>query len=461
MMLMPDSLRSWRQQLLSGQLNRSECLAATLENIAQQSHLNAFIAAHSSIDQLDEGISDGPLAGIPFSVKDNILSKAFATTTGSPLLVGFNPGRNAEIIDRLQAAGAVLVGKNNLPEFCQSMSCNNATFGQVENPAVPGHIPGGSSGGSGAAVVAGLVPFSIASDTGGSVQIPAALCGCAGFRASTGRYPTDGFVPVSPMFDTPGIIARTVNDIALLDQVITREKIDSSESRSLQKLRIGVPRTYFYDDLHPEVAALTERALTRLEEAGIAVIEADIANIAEANSRVGFPIAFYDMLREIAVFMAREGFSLSISELVNGTVGMAEKQAIQSQLRDAAIPHPVYIEAIRTHLPNYLALIDRYFQDSRIDLIAVPTVPLPAVKARALGEDIFVHHNGRDELMFTTYIRNTEPMSNYGGPCLTLPAGKTADGKPVGMELIGRRGHDRQLLALAYELEPLLNGPGH
>ena len=186
------------------------------------------------------------------------------------------------------------------------------------------------------------------------------------------------------------------------------------------------------------------------------LVEADVEGIAELNPQVGFPIAFYDMLREIAVFTAREGFDLSIHALEQGIVGAAERQAIQAQLREAAIPHSRYVTAIRDHLPRYIARMDRYFAEHSIDLLVVPTVPLPAVAARPQGEDLFVQHNGRQELMFTAYIRNTEPLSNYGGPCLTVPVATTADGRPIGMELAGRRHADRRLLITANQLQTLL-----
>ena len=450
------SLRSRCSRLSSGHLNHAQYLQQTLDSIARHSSLNAFIAAHTRVEQLAINSLTGPLAGTAFSAKDNILSEAFATTAGSPLLAEFKPGRNAAIIDRLQDAGAILVGKNSLPEFCQSMSCNNASFGQVDNPAKPGHIPGGSSGGSAAAVAAGLVDFSIASDTGGSVRVPAALCGCVGFRPSIGRYSTDGFIPVSPMFDTPGILARAVDDIVMLDEVLAGAQQESPGEHSAGRLRIGVPRAHFYDDLHPEIAVAMEKTLGQLRSAGMILVEADVEGIAELNSQVGFPIAFYDMLREIAVFTAREGFDLSIHALEQGIVGAAERQAIQAQLREAAIPHSRYVTAIRDHLPQYIARLDRYFAEHSIDLLVVPTVPLPAVPARPLGEDLFVQHNGRQELMFTAYIRNTEPLSNYGGPCLTVPVATTADGRPIGMELAGRRHADRRLLITANQLQTLL-----
>ena len=294
-------LRSRCAKLLSGHVDHAEYLQQTLDNIARQSPLNAFIAAHTSVERLAVNALTGPLAGTAFSVKDNILSAAFATTAGSPLLAEFKPGRNAAIVDKLQDAGAVLVGKNSLPEFCQSMSCNNAAFGQVDNPAKRGHIPGGSSGGSAAAVAAGLVDFSIASDTGGSVRIPAALCGCVGFRPSIGRYSTDGFIPVSPMFDTPGILARAVDEVVMLDEVLAGAREENPVEHSAGKLRIGVPRAHFYDDLHPEIAAAMQKTLAQLRSAGMILIEADVEGIAELNPRVGFPIAFYDMLRETAI----------------------------------------------------------------------------------------------------------------------------------------------------------------
>ena len=454
--IQPNTLRSTLNGLLNGQIQQDEYLAATLNSIKDQQHLNAFISAHEDMNSLDRNARTGPLSGIPFSAKDNILSKAFPTTAGSPLLADFNPGRNAEIVNRLEAAGAILVGKNNLPEFCQGMTTNNATFGQAENPVVPGAIPGGSSGGSAAAVAAGLVPFAIASDTGGSVRIPAALCGCAGFRPTIGRYPIDGFIPVSPMFDAPGVIANNACDIALIDQVIVEHSGKTRDAPVLQGLRVGVPHQYFYEDLHPETESTIEFVLERFREAGAELVFVNIEGVDELNSRVGFPIAFYDMLRELSVFLAREGCPLSLHDLVQGIVGSAEKGAIQAQLREAAIPHKEYIDAIQIHLPNYVALIERYFSANKLDLIAVPTVPLPAVASGKQGEDHTLQHNGREQLAFTTYIRNTEPLSNYGGPCLTLPAGTTKDGRPVGIELAATKNHDRELLALACELEQLI-----
>ena len=415
--------------------------------------LNAFTnclgekALHTAMADAPEG----PLSAIPFGVKDNILTRDFPMSAGTEVLRDFNPGLDASLVRRLKELGGVLVGKNNMPELCQSMTCNNPIFGPVLNPVNPQWIAGGSSGGCAAAVAAGSVLFAVGSDTGGSVRIPAALCGCVGFRPSTGRYSTDGFLPVSPTFDAPGLLARCSADVRWLDALIM-DAPPTDSAVDLSALRIGVPRIYFYDNIAPAVADRMDSALKALSTAGATLVEESIDGAAELNPQVGFPIAFYEMLRETAVFLARHEAGVSLEQLLDGIKGPVESQALSAQLIDMAVDRSTYVEALMVNLPKYVEMIDAYFDRHKLDAIVVPTTPLPAVDHRPLGEDGELEHNGKRVPAFLSYIRNAEPFSNYGGPCLSLPVTHGIE-RPVGLELVGRRGEDSRLLDIAVAVE--------
>ena len=449
---------------LAQTINSSESeRTAFAESIADRTEcarsLNAFtsrLTGDEIVKALVETAATGPLAGVPFSVKDNILTEDFPTSIGTDLLCNFNPGRDAQLVADLRALGGVLIGKNNLPELCQSMTSNNPTFGPVRNPVNQDWIAGGSSGGCAAAVAGGLVSFALASDTGGSARIPAALCGCVGFRPTIGRYSTDGFVPVSPTFDTPGLIAMHSAEVLWLDQLLTHSAESTSEQcPSLSQVRIGVPRTYFFENLTPVVSKQVNTALEILRASRVTLVEADLDGIGELNAQVGFPIAFYEMLRETAIFLARERTGISLEQLLDGVKGAVERQALSAQLIEHAIDRRTYLEALTLHLPAYVAKIDEYIAAHGLDAIAVPTTALPAVAHRPRDRDGELTHNGKSHSTFLSYIRNTEPFSNYGGPCITIPVGRRGD-CPVGLELVGRRENDAALLALAASVENVL-----
>ena len=183
-----ELLSDLSRSIASGETNREDLAESVAVGIERALALNAFTRCLDNDELLAAlvGAPDGPLSAVPFSVKDNILTRDFPTSAGTEVLQDFNPGQDAELVRRLKELGGVLVGKNNMPELCQSMTCNNPTFGPVLNPVNTRWIAGGSSGGSAAAVAARAVFFAVGSDTGGSVRIPAALCGCVGFRPSTG-----------------------------------------------------------------------------------------------------------------------------------------------------------------------------------------------------------------------------------------------------------------------------------
>ena len=442
-----------------GDIQRDDYAKTIVEGLKRAKHCNAFVSCigdASLFGKIAAG-TGAPLASIPFSVKDNILTAEFPTSIGTAILKDFNPGIDAELVARLKSLGAVLLGKNNMPELCQSMTCNNPSYGPVLNPVNSAWIAGGSSGGCAVAVATGAVAFSVGSDTGGSIRIPAALCGCVGFRPSTGRYSTHGFFPVSPTFDAPGLMAPCCEDIRWLDALIagsSSQDRGGSELDAMErdKLRIGVPRAYFFEDLSPLVAAQVELALGRIRSAGATLVEEDLDGVAELNRHVGFPIAFYEMLRETAVFLARHKAGISLEQLLDDIKGPVEKQALGAQLFDMAIDRPTYATALTRNLPCYVGLIDDYFHRHDLDAIAVPTTPLAAVAHRPPGDDGELEHNGKQASTFLSYIRNVEPFSNYGGPCISLPVAPHQE-RPVGLELIGRRKADRPLLRAATAIE--------
>ncbi len=440
-----------------GALAREDYLLERFAALSGQRELNAFISQCSEADvydYIDNFIAAKPLAGIPFSVKDNILATGFPTTAGGALLRDFRPGQDAHIVGQLRAAGGFLLGKNNLSEYCQGITCNNATYGPVKNPVNKDWIAGGSSGGSAAAVAAGIVPFAIGSDTGGSVRIPAALCGCVGYRPTTGRYSTDGFIPVSPSFDAPGIIAGGVEDIQVLDQILTTHT--PLPDTGLESLRVGLPVAHFFDSLEAELGQVIDRAIDTLAEMGCILVELDLTEALALNQGVGYPVACYEMLREMAVFFARQGIRASIADIVANVAGPVEKAALEAQIYSDAIDRAQYLAALQNNWGAFVGLIDDLYARQQLDVIAFPTTPIAALERRPLGEDAVFDFQGKEHSVFLAYTRNTEPFSNYGGPCITVPAGRTVSGKPVGLELAGVKGKDEKLMLIARSVESAL-----
>lgn len=412
-------------------------------------------------EQLDKLSPEQPLYGIPFAVKDNVLTRLAPTSNGTRALQNWNPGIDAAIIARLCSFGGIMVGKTNLPEFCQHMSCANAIYGAARNPHGDNLFPGGSSSGSAAAVAGGLVPLAIGTDTGGSVRIPAALTGCYGFRPTTGRYPTDGLTPVTGAADTPGLITRSVRDIAFLDQLIIGDAASPVATEPPGKIRIGVPGAYFYENLDPGVSQAVEQTLRKLKSAGVQLIEIDMAGIGELAPQVGFPIAFYDMTRELARFFTQHPIDMPLSALLAELDGTVERAAIEAQLGEEAIPYETYLHALSVERPRLIALYEDYFTANRLDAFIVPTTIAPAHTHTGNGPDAEIEHNGTRVPTFPTYIHNTEPTSFAGAPAVTLPCGVTPDGAPVGVELVGRSGDDRQLLTIASHVDSTIDGVPH
>ncbi len=307
--------------LRDGDLTAESYAAALLDRCAAHFSLNAFIAqdrdavlsaARDADAKRKSGATLGALHGVPLAIKDNLDCAGYATTGGTPALRSNLPKRNAPVVQKLLDSGAIVLGKANMHEMAFGITNNNAAFGAARNPYDPSRIPGGSSGGTGVAVAARLAPAGIGTDTGGSVRIPAALCGIAGFRPTVGRWPQAGILPISHTRDTAGPMAHTVTDLALLDAVVTGS-VPPVPSRA-KALRLGVPRRVFCDPLDAEVGRMFDAFLDRLRDAGATVIE--VALPATDLFRGDVAIARYEAPRDIAAYLRDHGLDVGFDALV-------------------------------------------------------------------------------------------------------------------------------------------------
>ena len=431
-----------------------EALIARCEAVV---HLNAFVshdweALLAGARAVDRGSGiDGPLAGVPLAFKDNIDTTRLTTSGGTGSLRGFIASRNASVAKALFDAGALLGAKTNMHELAFGITSNNAVTGASRNPYDPSMIPGGSSGGTAVAVAARMMPGGIGTDTGGSVRLPAALCGLAGFRPSTGRYPGAGIIPISHTRDAAGPIARDVADIRLLDAVmagtVRDEPVPVPEPRGL---RLGVPRAAFYRDLETEVAAEAARVLDLLSDRGVELIEVDIPDVSELNAAVGFPIVLFEFMRDLPRYLAENGIELSMNDVLEGIGSPDVKDIVGSQLGPEAMPEAAYRKALEVDRPRLQRAYASCFAGQNVEAVIFPTAP---VSARPVGDDVTVDLNGERVPTFPTFIRNTDPGSNAGIPGISLPTGLTAASLPIGMALDGPARSDARLLAVAATIE--------
>jgi mandelamide amidase len=447
--------------LARGEITALGYADALLARAEQGAALNAFIfhdpeqvrAAARSADahRARSGASTGALHGVPLALKDNLDTADMPTTGGTPGLAGHRPKRNAPVVQKLLDAGAVPFGKANLHELAYGITNHNAGFGAARNPYDRTRIPGGSSGGVGVAVGARMVPGGIGSDTGGSVRIPAALCGIVGFRPTTGRWPQAGIVPISHTRDTAGPMARSVADCALLDAVVAGSR--ALPAVSLKGLRLGVPRAHFWEPLDAETARLMDDSLARLKDAGAVLVEGDIADVGRLDAEAGFPIALHETVVDLDRYLASHGSPLRYAELVAQCKSPDVAGLLQTLHREGAVPEAAYRHALDVLRPQLQAAYREHFARHDLAAVVFPTTPLPAAP---IGEDETVSMNGERVPTFFTFIRNTSPGSVAGIPGISLPAALTAAGLPLGLELDGPEGDDARLLAVAAAVERVL-----
>ena len=457
----------------SGRLSCQNYVHTLLARADALKDLNALIAIDASgavaaarrVDAMrDAGLTLPRLAGLPIVVKDNINTAALPTTGGTAALRGVQPKANAPSLQQLLDAGAIVIGKSNLHELAFGITSTNLTpfAGAVKNPYDRTRIPGGSSGGTAAAIAARIVPAGLGTDTGGSTRVPAALCGIVGLRPSVGnggaqrRYTdTNAVVPISHTRDTVGPMARTVADVALLDAVITGSPMP--KAALLPGLRIGVPAS-FWAGLDAPLAAVVAQARSRLAQAGVVFVDVDLPGLEALNNSVSFQLALHEPIADIPAYLAATGVSgITLADIAAKVSSPDVKGAFGAILADAFGKD--YDAALRVHRPKLQALYADYFASNRLDAMLFPTTILPAVPIDLAAGSGKVSINGGPLVdTFGSFIRNTDPGSNAGIPGLSLPAGMTAGGLPVGLELDGPLGSDLQLMSIALAFEEVL-GP--
>ena len=448
-----------------GDLSAEDYASALLARCDAGRHFNAFISispdrvkeAARAADRLRAGGGVlGPLHGLPIPIKDSVNTKDHPTTSGTASLRSFRPREDAPVVRALRAAGGIVLGKTNLQEMSLGYTSTNMAFGAVRNPHDPTRIPGGSSGGTAVAVAAGMASLGVAEDTCGSIRVPAALCGIAGLRPTTGRYPSSAVMPLTPVFDTVGPHARTVADLALFDSVMTGE-FGPLPAFPPRTARLAICRTYYFADLDPEVERVAAEAIEKLRDAGVALLEVEVESLAERVEAANFPIICHDTVRMIRGYLREFDTGVTFEELL-AMVGENIRDSLEARMPGGRlwVSDEAYAEARDVHRPALQAAFRRCFETTRAAAIVYPTTLVPATP---IGQDRQVDVGGKTMPFRTAMARNVAPASFAGLPVLVLCAGLTRDGLPVGLELAGPAGADRDLLALGQALESLIGRP--
>lgn len=432
-------------RLARGDVSPMEVLEHTLQRIERlEPRLNAFLAvmgseARAQARRLERIKNRGVLFGVPVSVKDIMLTRAALTTAGSKAYgKGLASDSDAQVVARLKRAGAVLVGKTNLHEAALGITSTNEHFGPVRNPWALDRVPGGSSGGSGAAVAAGLSYASLGTDTRGSVRIPAACCGVTGLKPTTGLVSTQGVLPLSWTLDHVGPLTRSVEDAALILGVIAGQRSNprryaEAVRRSPRGLRIGISEHHMRD-LAPQVSKAVEGAMESLEASGARLSRITLPELdgaLEASLVIGGSEAATH--HEATLRDRPEGYGPKLRQRLQRGFGHTAVDLVQAQRKRLRVME-AFEEAFR-----------------EVDVMAGATIPRPAVP---IGTE-HVTVTGQERSLTDEYMRLTAPQSMGTVPALSVPCGFTPDGLPIGMQLMAPRHREDVLFCLgaAYQRE--------
>ncbi|HIT14553.1 MAG TPA: Asp-tRNA(Asn)/Glu-tRNA(Gln) amidotransferase subunit GatA [Candidatus Scatomonas merdigallinarum] len=465
------------EKIRAGEIRVAEAVQAALDAIEEKDQtINAFItvdregalkAAEEIQKKIDAGELTGPLAGVPVAVKDNICTKGLKTTCASKILYNFVPTYNAEVIENLRRAGMVVVGKTNMDEFAMGSTTETSYFGVTRNPRNPEHVPGGSSGGSCAAVGAGEVLCALGSDTGGSIRQPSSFCGVTGLKPTYGAVSRYGLIAYGSSLDQIGPVARDVRDCAALFSVIASHDRKDSTSVELEDydfmgalkddvsgLKVGIPNEYFGEGLDPQVKERVLHAAGLLEQKGAQVEHFDLGMLeyaipayyviasAEASSNLerfdgvkyGFRAEEYRGLHDMYKETRSQGFGPEVKRRI-----MLGSFVLSSGYYDA-----YYLKALRTK-----ALIKKSFDQAfaKYDVILAPAAPTAAPK---LGESL------SDPLAMYLGDIYTVSVNLAGLPGISVPCGSTGEGLPVGVQILADCFKEKTILQAAYTLEQAL-----
>jgi Asp-tRNA(Asn)/Glu-tRNA(Gln) amidotransferase A subunit family amidase len=446
-----------------GELSCERYAAALLERCRLSHALNAFITLEPDRVREDARARDierkagkplGPLFGLPIPVKDSVNTRDYPTTGGTPALKNFRPKEDAPLVASLRAAGAIVLGKTNLHELSYGWTSNNLAFGAVHNPYDPSRIPGGSSGGTAATIAARLAPLGIAEDTEGSIRVPAAFCGIVGFRPTTGRYSTQGCVPISRLFDQVGPHARSIADVRLFDSVLMPDA-RRYEPKPLRGVRLGIVRDYWYTGLDPEVERVTEAALSRLKEAGAVLLETPLPGVERLVDLTTDQVQNHDVRVALARYLEQYETGVTLEELI-----AQASPDIRATFKSDVMPgganfvtEPVYAAARDRFLPELRQLYRKYFEETGVAAMVFPATRVPPPR---IGEETTLDIRGQAVPFDQAVARNIAPGSTAGVPGLVLPAGLTGQGLPVALEFDGPAHGDRALIELGDALEQAL-----
>ena len=420
-------------------LNRIEALNPKLNAFITVMGESAIAEAKAAEAELLRGEWRGPLHGVPIALKDLIDVAGVRTTAASAVYKDRVASADAEVVRKLRQAGAVIIGKNNLHEFAYGGSSMISYFGEPRNPWDAGHITGGSSGGSAAAVVAGMAYAATGTDTAGSIREPGALCGCVGLKPTYGRVSSRGIIPLSPSLDHIGPIASSVEDAAIVLQAIAGyDAADittfnvpvadyvSATREDAKALRVGVPREYFFEDLDPEVASAMEHALD-----GIKTLVKEVKEV-----KLDVPTD-----RKL---QSAESYALH-AERLGTNPELYFPETVRRIRSGEQVSAAEYIEK-RRELDEERRKIRGVFAD--VDLLVTPTTPIPAP---AIAELKANPDNLRPAEL--KLLRNTRPFNVWGLPGISVPCGFTEGGLPIGLQIVGLHWREDLVLRLAGQYE--------
>jgi aspartyl-tRNA(Asn)/glutamyl-tRNA(Gln) amidotransferase subunit A len=438
---LPRSLAALTNALRERQLSPVEVVGALLERIeAEDAKLNAFITilseraleeAARAEGEILAGEYRGPLHGVPVGVKDLIYTEDVRTTMGSAFFEDYVPDHSATVVSKLKEAGAIVIGKTNTHEFAYGPTGDSSRFGPTRNPHDLSRIPGGSSGGSGAAVAAELCYAALGSDTAASIRVPAALCGVVGMKPTFGRVSKSGVFPLAWTLDHVGPITRTVEDNTLLLSILAG--YDAQDSFSVDRpaedftrgLRrgvsdgvVGLPASHYFEHVEDEVERRVREAVEVIRSLGAEVREVEVSNLPET-------------LKAQRIILAVEAYTVHKERLDKEPERFGDE--ISSRLRDAEhLKAHRYAKA--QHITKRRSLEEFEHALKEVDVLLTPTVPIVATKVGQREVEVDDH----EELVFAALTRFTGPTNLNGLPSLSVPCGLTSSGLPVGLQIIGR-----------------------
>ena len=453
---------------------------ARAREVDESEGLNVFLALTADlafeqaarIDGDDHALENAPLLGVPFAAKDNISVAGVQVTCGSKILEGYISPYTATVIERLRAAGAVLVGKTNLDEFAMGSSTENSAFGPTKNPLAPDLVPGGSSGGSAAAVAAGVVPIALGSETGGSVRQPAAFCGVVGVKPTYGRVSRYGLVAFGSSLDQIGVFGTNVTDAALaLRTIAGRDDLDATSvdvpvpdyqadhGDSLKGVVIGRPKEYFPPELDPRIATLCERALDRFRSLG-----AEVRDVSLPNTALAIPVYYIVAPAEASSNLARfDGVRYGLRATGDGGGLRGMYEATRSQGFGPEVTRRImlgtyvlsagYYDAYYRKAMQARILIANDFRKvfgGGVHALFTPTTPTTAFP--------FGSRSDPYEMYLSDIFTCTANLA--GVPALSLPIGRVAK-LPVGGQLIASHFDEQTMFRVAFALERVLGPEAH